>query len=280
MIGKPNSVYHDLNHADAAALTQHANTIIKTIESTRRTLTEAIIEIGSQLSQAQAILAGKGREGLFRPWFTNCCGLPKTTVYRAIAAYEAFNKCPTVGHFDAKAIYLLSSDACPEAATQEAIQLAEDGEHIDYCRAKEIVAKYAGGSNDDDGHDGDHEDLGEGLTALPKPRGGNGETADKNVADNGTNVLHQDGSGGDDRAVAAAGDSGSQSLPTAPGVTEGAESLRECDAGHNGDNDTTGEKPHGEGKNDEKQVAESDGVTVETVKEVVAHIDEFVAAPP
>ena len=69
---------------------------------------------------------------------------PKSTAYRAIAAHEVFGKCPTVGHFfDARAIYLLSAGSCPEAATAEAIQLAEKGDYIDEKLAKAIAAKHA-----------------------------------------------------------------------------------------------------------------------------------------
>jgi hypothetical protein len=47
-----------------------------------------------------------------------------------------------VGHFDAKAVYLLSAKSCPEAAKDEAMQLAEGGEYVNDTLAKEIVAKH------------------------------------------------------------------------------------------------------------------------------------------
>ena len=65
-----------------------------------------------------------------------------SSVYRTIAAHEAFGKCPSVGHFDLQAVYLLSSDSCPEQATAEAMRRADRGDHIDGKRAKEIIAEH------------------------------------------------------------------------------------------------------------------------------------------
>ena len=88
---------------------------------------EAVIEVGKELKAAQDRLAGKGRDGMFRPWVQRC-GFSKSAAYRAIAAFETFGKCPTVGHlFDPKALYLLSAPSCPEEATAEAIERAEKG---------------------------------------------------------------------------------------------------------------------------------------------------------
>ena len=130
-----------LDEQDTRALRLHAERIAVLCDETSRKTTTAIIEIGGELSAAQSLLAGKGRDGRFAPWY-RCQGFNRSEVYRAIAAHKVFNKCPTVGHFDAKSVYLLSSDSCPEEATVEAMRLAEDGNYIDHNRAKEIVAKY------------------------------------------------------------------------------------------------------------------------------------------
>jgi len=145
----PESVYDGLDEDTASVLQHHAATITKIIRKTKRALVEETIRVGEELATAQSLLAGKGRDGSFRPWFRECCGLSKSYVYRAIAAYKLFGKCPTVGHFEARAIYLLSSDSCPDDAIQEAITLTEGGEYIDYRRAKCITAQYL--SDDDSG---------------------------------------------------------------------------------------------------------------------------------
>jgi hypothetical protein len=139
--GKGSGAEDLLDENDAHALRLHAERIANLRNDTNRTMTKAFIEIGAELSAANVLLAGRGREGQFRPWCRHQ-GLSMSSVYRAIAAHEAFEKCPTVGHFDAKAIYLLSAESCPKAAMAEAVRLAENGGYIDYKRAKEIVAKH------------------------------------------------------------------------------------------------------------------------------------------
>ena len=130
-----------LDSKDTRALRRHAERIAQLCDSTNRTMTKAIVEIGAELSAAQALLAGLGREGRFRPWCKRQ-GFAMSTVYRAIAAHEAFGKCPTLGHFDLQAVYVLSANSCPEAATAEAMRLADKGDHIDGKRAREIVAEH------------------------------------------------------------------------------------------------------------------------------------------
>lgn len=139
--GEP-GVDDQLDEQDAKALRLHAERIVELWVSTNRTMTKAIIDIGGELCDARALLAGKGREGRFRPWCKRQ-GFSKSSVYRAIAAHEAFGKCPTVGHFfDPQAVYLLSAGSCPEAARAEAMRLAEQGKHVDHDLAKQIVAKF------------------------------------------------------------------------------------------------------------------------------------------
>jgi len=73
--------------------------------------------------EAHDYLAGKGRDGEFRPWVGERCGFSKSSAYNYIQASQVFGVCPTVGQtFDATALYALSSDTCPEAATDEAIK--------------------------------------------------------------------------------------------------------------------------------------------------------------
>ena len=139
--GTKPGVENQLDENDALALRLHAERIAEFRNTINRTVTKAIIDIGGELSGARALLAGKGREGRFRPWCKRQ-GFSKSAVYRAIAAHVAFGKCPTVGHFDAKAVYLLSAESCPAAARAEAMRRAEQGNQIDHDLAKQIVAKF------------------------------------------------------------------------------------------------------------------------------------------
>jgi len=138
--GEP-GVEDQLDDKDARALRLHAKRIAELRDTTNRTMTKAIIDIGGELSAARALLAGKGREGRFRPWCKRQ-GFSKSSVYRAIAAHAVFGMCPTLGHFSPRSVYLLSSESCPAAARAEAMRRAEQGNQIDHDLAKEIVAKF------------------------------------------------------------------------------------------------------------------------------------------
>ncbi len=112
-------------------------------ENVRGIAAQAIIDIGCNLDLAQQKLAGKGREGLFRPWLEDRCRISKSSAYKAIAAYKTFGKCPRVDAFEVQAMYLLSTDSCPEAATKEAIKLAKKTVPVTAKIAREIIAKHS-----------------------------------------------------------------------------------------------------------------------------------------
>ena len=67
--------------------------------------------------------------GTFTRWVTERCGFTDRTARNYIAAFETFGQdAETVsGTFDAKAMYLLSSDNTPETATKQALELAKGG---------------------------------------------------------------------------------------------------------------------------------------------------------
>ena len=103
---------------------------------------KAVIDIGGELSSAQEVLAGVGRDGQFRPWVELECSFTRQTAYNYISAYRTFGKCKTVLHFDDTALYLLASDSTPEEATKEAVKLTERGTHVTAKLAKEIVERH------------------------------------------------------------------------------------------------------------------------------------------
>jgi hypothetical protein len=147
--------YGDLAADDADALEGHADTVGQIQGQVRRVAAEGVIAIGKELKAAHDRLAGKGRDGMFRPWVKERCGCGVTSAYKAMIAFDVFGKCSYCEHFDASALYLLSSDSCPEAATNEAVRLAKKGEHISHKRAKQLKVKHSPGDNDDDsGFDG------------------------------------------------------------------------------------------------------------------------------
>ena len=85
----------------------------------RRTAAHAVIEIGCNLQIAHLMLAGKGREGLFRPWLEERCGISKSSAYKAMAAYKVFGKCPRVDTFDVQGESVMAT-TCEPATTPTA----------------------------------------------------------------------------------------------------------------------------------------------------------------
>ncbi len=146
--------YGDMKPADIKSLESHAGEIEEIQNQARRITAEAVILQGKQFKAVHDLLKGRGRDGLFRPWVKQRCGLTPMSVYRIMAACDAFEKCNKLLHlFDASALYLLSAESCPEDVTEEAIRLAEAGERITHKRAKELKE----GSNSDDDDDDEQE---------------------------------------------------------------------------------------------------------------------------
>jgi len=131
-------------------LVDQLSDIADRIADAKATAVDTIIAIGGDLNQAHELLAGAGRDGMFRPWVEKQCGFSISTAYNYINAHKTFgDKFPTVGHFfDARAVYLLSSNKCLEAAT-EALQIAEAGNHITLAIAKKLIQKQTVGQRDD-----------------------------------------------------------------------------------------------------------------------------------
>ncbi len=119
-------------------------TIASEVAKTKAKGIETILQLGQLLTQAHDVLAGAGRDGAFKPWVQEQCGFTPRSAYNYMAASKVFGgKCETVSHlFDAKAVYLLSADTCPEAATKKAIRLAGSGERITHAVAKEITGGF------------------------------------------------------------------------------------------------------------------------------------------
>ncbi len=132
--------YDGLPAKDVDALEQHAETIVRQGEAGRGYNAMAMLGIGRELKAAQARLANHGN-GTFQRWVKDRCDIAPRTAYYAINAVDVFKDkdCATVARFDLSAMYLLSSDSTPEAATVEALRLAAAGERITKKRAQEII---------------------------------------------------------------------------------------------------------------------------------------------
>ena len=135
--------YGDIPEEDQSRLEQHASAIFEAVKTARSTTANCRLRVGHELALAQKLLSRRGN-GTFGRWCTQVCGCSRTTAYRLVSAYREFEDCPTVEQsLDASALYELSKPSCPAEAKQEAIELAEQGEHISGSRAKEIVRKHS-----------------------------------------------------------------------------------------------------------------------------------------
>jgi hypothetical protein len=137
--------YGDLDQAAVSDLERRAAAIAEEQVQVRRRAADGVIRVGRDLAAAHDLLAGKGRDGLFRPWVQERCHFSYRTAYNAIQASETFGtkKCETVSHFfDTAAMYLLSGDSCPLKATEAAICLAKNGQHITRQVAEELRRQY------------------------------------------------------------------------------------------------------------------------------------------
>lgn len=121
---------------------QHATQIELHQAAARRSAAESVVAIGKELAAAQAKLANHGN-GAFCEWIKHRLGMSKSSAFRAIAAYQAFKDCPTLGQFEATALYALASGKTLEEATSEALSLAAAGEVVTAEKAREIIKKHS-----------------------------------------------------------------------------------------------------------------------------------------
>jgi hypothetical protein len=138
---------------DAKHLEKHAQKIEHAAAVIRKATVDAIMRIGEELSIARDRLANH-KNGTFRRWVQQRCGLSNGTIGNILAAYEQFadsKYLPTVGKYvDASAVYLLSSNSCPEEVFDEAMQRAESGEHITQKVVREMIRASAPNEPDAD----------------------------------------------------------------------------------------------------------------------------------
>jgi hypothetical protein len=87
--------YTNIDSADATALEHHADSILEAAEAVKKTTTGGMFKIGNELTEAQLRLSHHGN-GAFGRWCNERCGIPRTTAYRILKAYEAFKDCSKV----------------------------------------------------------------------------------------------------------------------------------------------------------------------------------------
>lgn len=115
--------------------------IRRILDRVRRTVSAGTLEMGRELTTVQAKLA-KHKNGTFGKWVKQYCGFTDRTARRCIRAFACFGGeySDTVSeYFDVSAMYLLSSDTCPDEVTEHALELARDGKRITKKLAKKMI---------------------------------------------------------------------------------------------------------------------------------------------
>lgn len=105
-----------------------------------RAAAQNIYDIGAKLTDVREQLR-HNREGGFEGWLDAEFGMSPRTAYRFINVYEQFANSANLAELDiaASALYLLAAPSTPEAAREEALRQAEQGQRITHQAAKHII---------------------------------------------------------------------------------------------------------------------------------------------
>ena len=123
-------------------LDKKINKLGRKIQTSKKRLVREVLAIGEMICEVRDLLAGypSARYGKWMKKF----GISRTSAFRYSQAWETFGeKCSTVEQlFDMQSVRLLSAARSPQPAIDEAIELADDGQHVDAQVAKQLIAKH------------------------------------------------------------------------------------------------------------------------------------------
>lgn len=114
-----------------------------------------VVGIGKDLIEIRLYLNENKVPGGFDGWVAREFEGSRTQAYRYIDAANQFGDCPNLGQYDQSAMYLLAAPGTPQEAREEAKQLAESGEFVDYTTAARVIEKHKA---DTDKHEHDEID--------------------------------------------------------------------------------------------------------------------------
>jgi len=129
---------------DAVDVPKRLRAIARQVQTERKRLAGSVILIGQRLSEAQDLLASYAG-GSFNRWLDEACGFSRITAYKYLAAWRVFGACEPglQARFEVSALTSLAADKTPQAARDEALQLASDGQAITGKLAKQLIAKHS-----------------------------------------------------------------------------------------------------------------------------------------
>jgi len=110
-------------------------------KSAKRKLVQDLLELGGVIVEARELLADHHRGGFGR-WCKQI-GMSRMSAHNYAAISDAFGSCKKNVQltFDSQSVRLLAKSTQP--AIDEAIELAESGEHVDGQVAKALITKHA-----------------------------------------------------------------------------------------------------------------------------------------
>lgn len=111
---------------------------VEKITKCQRRMAGDIIAIGKELLAVKDKLA----HGQFGQWIKHHFGWSNDTARNMMNAAEAFGQIPKFSDYaiDQSALYLLSSDKCPDETREDFIERAEKGEHITHAAVKQVLS--------------------------------------------------------------------------------------------------------------------------------------------
>lgn len=123
------------DYGDAAASdVKHCEKAVERIRGYQRRMAGDIIAIGGELQGVKERL----EHGQFGDWIAHYFGWSHMTASRMMSAAAVFgDKINKLLNIDTSALYLLSSDKCPDETREEIIERAEKGEHITHAAVKQ-----------------------------------------------------------------------------------------------------------------------------------------------
>jgi hypothetical protein len=99
-------------------------------------------KIGETLAVAHDLLAGKGCEGLFRPWVECEMDIGLSTAYNLLNVHWRSDKFPILETLPPTVAYLLSPESVPDEAIREMEKAVKKGVRPTVELAKETIAKF------------------------------------------------------------------------------------------------------------------------------------------
>ena len=117
------------------------------IGAKQRRIAADIIDIGKELIAVKERLP----HGMFGSWLDHHFGWSQQSASNMMRAALQFGKVPKFGDLtiDQSALYLLSSDSCPDEVREEVLDTAKSGERITHKQVKEAIAADRDEEDDD-----------------------------------------------------------------------------------------------------------------------------------